>query len=80
MRDFWIHISIPSPAPSDIIIERDHNGKCVKIDGEYKKVRKMFYVEYDYEVFDRWKSENIELIEEQLQGRKGKMCLNTFKS
>ena len=84
-RDFWIEISCPSPTPTDTVIERDHKGNCIKVEGEYKKVRKRFYVEYDYEVFARWKSRNMEFIEEELQGRKGtkrsgKICIKTFTS
>ena len=39
--------------------EKDKNGKLMKVGGEYnKKVRKMLYVEYDYELFDRYKFDN----------------------
>ena len=77
MREFWIEMSVPSPTPTDTVIERDHAGKCVEMDGEYKKVRKRFHVEYDYEVFERWKTDKIDLIEEHLHRHEKKTNINT---
>ena len=81
-RNFWIENSVPSPSPHDTVIEKDVDGKCIKIGEEYKTIQKRFYVEYDYELFDGWKFENAELIEEYLtsKGAKGKKTnINTFK-
>ena len=78
-RNFWMQISVPSPSPTHTVIEKDENAKPMKVEGEYKKVRKMFYVEYDHEVFEKYKFENRELIEEYLIAHGKKINITTFK-
>ena len=71
-------VSVPSPSPYDTIIEKDENGKRIKIGGEYKKIQKRYYVEYDHELFRQYKEENAELIEEYLYSQGKKTNLTTF--
>ena len=77
--NFWIECSVLSPSPHDTVIERDVDGNCIKIGEEYKTVQKRFYVEYDYELYDRWKFENAELIQEYLTNKGKKTNIITFK-
>ena len=67
MRQFWIDISVPSPSPYDTVYEKDRNGARIKIgvnnEGKpvYKQTQKRYYTEYDYEIYDRWKFENMDI-------------------
>ena len=78
-RKFWIDISVPSPSPADTIIERDENDKCIKIDDEYKMVQKRFYVEYDYEIFEKCRNTHPEAIEQYLLNKGKKANIKVFK-
>ena len=60
------------------MFEKDETGKRILIDGEYKKIQKRYYVEYDYELLERWKTINKDLIDEHLTGTKWNICINTF--